>query len=55
MGKIQNNIDLKMVDRATTRRPENSPREKGVTPISERIIKETVRRHKGLMLSLADK
>lgn len=54
-GKIQNNFDLKKVDRATTRRPENSPRVKGVTPISERIIKETVRRHKDLMLSLADK
>ncbi|MCY4249307.1 MAG: hypothetical protein OXC82_02570 [Rhodobacteraceae bacterium] len=55
MGKVQNNIDLKKVDRKTPKRTENSPKGKGVTPTSERIIKDTVRRHQSLMLSLADK
>ena len=55
MGKIQNNIDLKKVGNATTRLPKNSPKGKDVTPWSERIIKETVKKHKDLMLSLADK
>ncbi len=55
MAKVQNNIDFKKVDRKTAKRSEKSPKGKGVTPISERIIKETVKRHQSLMLSLADK
>jgi len=55
MDRVQNNIGLKKVAKETNKHPENSPKGKSVTPISERIIKETVKMHQSLMLSLSDK